>query len=112
MQNILTELKQALGDLDDVTKFKRLDEELESFYADIAIASDLVIAEKAASFIEIDHPNEAKRIRSQAKKFADLYLYQNEGLAESARETLYELIDSRVSCSDIPSRRFDRDVTL
>ena len=112
LQNILTELKQALGDLDDVTKFKRLDEELESFYADIPIASDLVIAEKAASFIEIDHPNEAKRIRSQAKKFADLYLYQNEGLAESARETLYELIDSRVSWSDIPSRRFDRDVTL
>ena len=64
LQNILVKLKQALEELDDVTKFKRLEEELESFYVDVPIATDLVMAEDAASFIEVDHPNEARRIRS------------------------------------------------
>ncbi len=111
LQNILTEFKQALEDLDDITKFKNLEDALDSFYVDIPIAADLARAENAASVIETNYPYEARQIRSQAKKFADLHLHHNDSLADSARETLYELI-SRISWSNLPSKRFDRDVIL
>jgi molecular chaperone DnaK len=111
LQNILTEFKQAIEDLNDVSKFEVLEKELDRFYIDVPIVADLARAENVASIIEIDHPYEARRIRNQAKKLADLSLHHNEGLAESARDTLYNLI-SIFSFSDLPTGRFDRDVTL
>jgi molecular chaperone DnaK len=112
LKNILDELKQALENLDDVTKFENLKKRLEEFYHDMPIASDLARAENAASIIEGDCPNEAKQIRKQAKKLADLHRHQNKVLTESTRETLYDLLDSNISWYDAPSGRFDRDVCL
>jgi hypothetical protein len=112
LKNIVQELEQALENLDDVTKFENLKKELIEFYNDLPIACDLGRAENAASVIEDDYPDDAKQIRQQAKKLADLYMHQNKDLIESARETLYVLIDSNVSWANIPSGRFDRDVRL
>lgn len=111
LQNILIEFKQAIEDLNDASKFESLQKELEHFYIDVPIAADLARAGNAASILENDHPYEARKIRDQAKKLADLSLHHNEGLVESARETLYDLM-SMLSFSDLPSGRFDRDVIL
>ena len=112
LKNIIEEYKQALENLDDVTKFENVKEELSKFYDDTPIASDLARAENAAFVIEDHRPNDAKLIRKQAKKLAAAHMQQNELEIESEREILYVLIDYNISWADTPTRRFDRDVRL
>lgn len=111
-KNIVKELKQALEDLDDATKFENLRNELNKFYKDTPIVVDLARAENAASIIEDEAPSDAKQIRKQAKRLADLHKQQNNALTTSVKEILYELINSNISWDDMPSGRFDRDVCL
>jgi molecular chaperone DnaK len=112
LKNILEEFKQALENLNDTTTFERLKKELEKFYDDAPTTVDLARAENAASVIDAHYPDEAKQIRKQARRIVDLHKQENEDLTKSARETLYEFIHARVSWSDTPTGRFDRDVLL
>ena len=69
-------------------------------------------AEKVASTIQSDIPDLAKRIRQQAKTLVNVYLQKNKALIQNAEDMLDDLIYSKLSWSDNPSRRFDRDVSL
>jgi len=112
LQNILTEFKQALAELENVDQLKQLEQSLDNFYKELPVILDLAIAENAAAFLENSYPIDAKRIRNQAKKFAELYVKQHKDLAEHARLELHQLINSEVAWAEAPTRRFDRDVTL
>ena len=91
-KNIVKELKQALEDLDDATKFENLREELNKFYEDIPIAVDLARAENAASVIEDEAPSDAKQIRKQAKILADLHMQQNNALTKAYEKFFMNLL--------------------
>ena len=112
MKNIIEELKTSLEHLNNAAIFGHLQAELEKFYAEVPTAIDLARAENVASVIETDHPFDAKQIRTQARKIADLHHQKNEHLTKREVNILYGLMYSRVSWSDTPSGRFDRDVRL
>jgi molecular chaperone DnaK len=112
LKNLLQNLKDAIDNLSDIAILERVVEDLESFYIDIPIAADLARAENAAVAIEDSSPGEANKIRRQAKVLADLHIQQNKAKEESARDSLYELMDSLLYWSDTPSGRFDRDVCV
>lgn len=112
LNNIIEKFQKSLENLTDATEFENLQRELEKFYDDVPTAAALARAKNAAVVMEVHHPEEAQQIRKQAKIIADLHKQKNENLTNSARETLYELISSRMSWVDSPSGRFDRDVRL
>lgn len=112
LKSKIEELKQALENLDNITKFKTLDEEFDAFYDEVPIAADLATAVESAEFVQSYDSSGAKKIRNQAKVLSDLYKQKKEAAVSLARDTLHEVMDSMLSWGDRPSRRFDRDVRL
>jgi len=101
----------ALENLDDGAKFKQLEEELEQFYDDVPIASELAEAENAALVIAVNDPSEARRIRAGMKALATAYASKQLEAIEKARHALYIMANENLS-HGMPSGRFDRDVCL
>ena len=113
LHTIVEDFTQALENLDDASKFEELEEELNKFYADTPVAADLARAENAALVLEDSNPGDARRIRNQAKTFAETYTKQNGEITENMRDSLYSLIHEHLSWGvTSPSGRFDRDVSL
>jgi hypothetical protein len=111
LQNILNEFKQALSELDDIKKFKHLEDVLKQFYSNAEIVVDLTRAEMMAQGMEKNYPYEAKQMRNQVKKITDLYIHKDNSLLELAKGNLYELM-SYFEYSNDSTGRFDRDVIL
>ncbi|HBI21983.1 MAG TPA: hypothetical protein DDY37_05290 [Legionella sp.] len=109
---IIDAYQQALADLDNVDSIEQLDDELEDFYDDFHIVAKLAQAEDTASSLERHFPREAKLIRNQAIKLAQLHGQPDQDLIEDAEYQLNKLMHSEFSWSDRPTGRFDRDVQL
>lgn len=112
LEHMIEELKQALENLDDVQKFVTIEKELDAFYEDVPTALVLAKAKDAALYIDTFHLGDGKQLRNLAKTLVTLHKHQSEEQTESMRYTILEFIDSRLSWSDNPTRRFDRDVSL
>ena len=112
LSHIIQAYKQALEDLDDVTKFENLKKDLEGFYENTPIVGDLARAESAAEFLTKNYASDAKQIRKQANMLVDAYIAKNSAGIKNMTESLDDLIHSNLSWSDTPSGRFDRDVRI
>jgi len=112
MNQLLNKLNQALEDLTDINLFVKLDKELDKFYDDVPVTSDLAHAESAALCFDKNDPGEAKQIRRLANQLRNAYQTSNKMLIEKESNALLSYLHSNLSWSDDPTRRFDRDVCI
>lgn len=107
--HILSDYKQAIENLTDITALEKVDQRLEQFYDDVPVAADLARADNAATLIESDDPSEAKKIRKQAQ----IVINSDKAQRDDAVDVLNDLVHSTfMMWSNEPTRRFDRDVCL